>query len=82
MPSQRRSIAKILRNEAPEDRKITQFPPPYDTGCTPYKKTDFSELTLQKCRNDAKYNDGNWLKICKIIIIGDISVGKTSIVNR
>lgn len=68
----------MLNEKAPEDRKINTFPGPYRVECTPYHKLNFSEITYRKCLEEKI----NWLKLSKVIVVGDVSVGKTSIVNR
>lgn len=68
----------MLKEETPEDRKIKTFPGPYKLECTPYQKLNFSEVTYRKCLEE----EINWLKLSKVIVVGDVSVGKTSIVNR
>ncbi|KAJ8917580.1 hypothetical protein NQ315_000063 [Exocentrus adspersus] len=78
MPQVRSNVMKMLNDEVPEDRKITTFQGPYKMECTPYQQLDFTEMTYRKCSEEKI----NWLKLSKMIIIGDVSVGKTSIVNR
>lgn len=72
------NIIKMLKEETPEDRRINEFPEPYRLECTPYRKINFSEATYRKCLEEKI----NWLKLSKVIVVGDVSVGKTSIVNR
>lgn len=68
---------------APKDRIIDDFVKPYEMCCTPYYKLDFSEITKKMCYDgNSKYKISTDMKVCKIIIVGDVSVGKTSIVNR
>lgn len=65
----------------PEDRKITKLPKYYNNLCTtPYRNNDFSQIVYQKC-NKGLY-ECTLFKICKIIVIGDVCVGKTCLVNR
>ncbi|XP_018561908.1 ras-related protein Rab-34 [Anoplophora glabripennis] len=72
------NILKMLKDEAPEDRRINSFPEPYRLEYTPYHTINFSERAYKKCLEEKI----NWLKLSKVIVIGDVSVGKTSIVNR
>ncbi|KAJ8950429.1 hypothetical protein NQ318_003705 [Aromia moschata] len=80
--AQRSSIFKMLKDQAPEDRQINIFPGPYKPDCTPYQKFDFSESTYKKCLEEQETAGVTWLKLCKVIVIGDTCVGKTCIVNR
>ncbi|KAJ8967754.1 hypothetical protein NQ314_002635, partial [Rhamnusium bicolor] len=79
---QRSNILKMIKDQAPEDRKINAFPGPYKLECTPYHKLDFNKVTYRKCLEENKNTAASWFKLCKVIIIGDVSVGKTCIVNR
>ncbi|KAG5866669.1 hypothetical protein JTB14_030278 [Gonioctena quinquepunctata] len=81
-PVQRSNILRMLKEEAPEDRRIKKFPTPYKMDCTPYLQINFSESTYRYCGEEISFKGGSSLKLCKIIIIGDASVGKTCIVNR
>ncbi|CAH1961947.1 unnamed protein product [Acanthoscelides obtectus] len=65
-----------------EDRKIITFPAMNKDCFTPFEISDFSHKTYKKCWKDGEFISGNWLNVCKVIILGDVSVGKTSIVNR
>ncbi|KAB0794766.1 hypothetical protein PPYR_11605 [Photinus pyralis] len=62
-----------------ESADVTRFPKPYNLECTPYKQTDFDYLMKGKIEKCA---DCNVNKVFKLIIVGDVSVGKTCIVNR
>lgn len=62
-----------------EERQISDFPQPYKTYATPYPQNDF--------QNDVK----NWclfrpfengLMINKAVFLGDLGVGKTSLIRR
>ena len=63
-----------------KDRIIIGFPDPYTKQARIDEKYDFDPRVRQACASEAVQNVG--LKICKMIIIGDVSVGKTSLVNR
>lgn len=61
-----------------ENRKINNFPQPFRENVSPYK-SEFSEVT----KNVTECSEVNAsLKICKAIVIGDLAVGKTCIINR
>lgn len=59
---------------------IFSFPKPFSLEKTPYKEMDFSETVKLTCSSPSALICG--FKMCKVIILGDINVGKTSIVNR
>ncbi|XP_011643166.1 ras-related protein Rab-34 [Pogonomyrmex barbatus] len=56
---------------------ITNWPPPFSSEITPYSENDFDDLI--KCTCETK---NLTLRISKVIVIGDIAVGKTSLINR
>lgn len=60
-------------------RNVESFPAPIKPEHTPHHKRDFSDKTKQLCNN---CNDSKLSKVFKLIIVGDVSVGKTCIVNR
>lgn len=62
-----------------QDRRIVdRFSPAYDEYCTPYQQCDFS----MDVRNAVALNRRIKMSPCKAIFIGDVCVGKTTIVNR
>ena len=63
----------------PPDRCLTSYPPPYLTCATPIRQTDWSPAT-RSCATTARSVLSH--KIAKMILVGDCSVGKTSLVNR
>lgn len=65
--------------KARNNRTINTFPPPYIEECTPYKIGDFSDWVKERT-SDVKLTDS--VLDSKIIVLGDVSVGKTSLVNR
>uniref|UniRef100_A0A4P6DG52 Ras-related protein Rab-36 n=1 Tax=Rhodnius prolixus TaxID=13249 RepID=A0A4P6DG52_RHOPR len=71
-------LLKMLKKEADIDRQITSFQLPFNIEYTPYE-TDFNERVKRYCKEGRNQNH---LKISKIIVIGDVGVGKTSLVNR
>lgn len=70
---------KTMSTQFPSDRIIQDFPKAYKSTCTPYVQDDFSlevrnALNLSNPHRDAY--------ICKVIFVGDIAVGKTTIVKK
>ncbi|XP_044732523.1 ras-related protein Rab-34 [Chrysoperla carnea] len=80
----RSAVYKMLLEAASKDRTIHEFPKPYSLDCTPYKDCDFSDLVKNACLNGLNLHTPiiTGLKICKVIVLGDVAVGKTSLVNR
>lgn len=69
--------------ESPKERNLHSFVKPFEMCCTPYYKLDFSEITKEMFKDENSKNKiGAEIKVCKLIIVGDVAVGKTSIVNR
>ncbi|XP_054714206.1 ras-related protein Rab-34-like [Uloborus diversus] len=66
---------------AAEERTITKFPMPFDVLCSPYKEREFSAEVYNVCY---KINSKNidMLRISKVIVVGDVAVGKTCLVRR
>jgi len=62
------------------DRKIAGFPPAFSKHCRIDEKFDFDPRVKQICSGERLGNVG--LKICKMIVIGDVAVGKTCLINR
>nr|XP_002122116.1 ras-related protein Rab-34 [Ciona intestinalis] len=62
------------------DRVVTKFPEAFCKAARVDQKYDFDPRIRQSCSSERINNVS--LKICKMIIIGDVSVGKTSLVNR
>lgn len=57
--------------------EISSFPNPYNNKCTPYQKFNFNDLCYQKFLNEL-----HQIFTAKIVVLGDVSVGKSSLVNR
>jgi GTPase SAR1 family protein len=57
------------------NKEISVFPKPYNY--TPYNKFNFKTAIHGNCASFVCS-----LKVCKIIILGDVCVGKTSVLNR
>ncbi|KAH0952132.1 hypothetical protein HN011_010906 [Eciton burchellii] len=73
----RSAVYKMIRVEAHDERQITNWPPPFSSEITPYTENDFGSLIRRTCENKSLT-----LRISKVIVIGDVAVGKTSLVNR
>lgn len=74
------SCRKMLREVAADDRIIDSFPPPYSEFSTPYTEEDFHVIVRNACLSDGNKTVG--LRLSKVIIVGDVSVGKTCLVTR
>lgn len=77
----KRSNIQKLMEATSEERQITDFPGPFLEDSTPYRKLDYSSRTRSLC-DDGKEVVSSTFKICKAIVVGDVAVGKTCIVNR
>lgn len=55
--------------------KIHTFPKPYDFEYTIYRQLDFNKFCYENC-------DTLHIDTAKVIVIGDVSVGKTSLIKR
>ncbi|XP_018364417.1 PREDICTED: ras-related protein Rab-34 isoform X2 [Trachymyrmex cornetzi] len=73
----RSATYKMMKEEANDERQITDWPPPFSSETTPYNENDFGTLIRRTCENKSLT-----LRISKVIVIGDVAVGKTSLVNR
>ncbi|XP_011306338.1 ras-related protein Rab-34 [Fopius arisanus] len=73
----RSAVYKMLRPVANEERRITNWPPPFSGSMTPYKEREFNNLVRQACASASTAP-----RIAKVIVLGDVAVGKTSLVNR
>lgn len=68
-----------------DERIINKFPRPYSLECTPnQQQADFREKTKVACLTDMKRKklSEGWLKSSKVVMVGDVSVGKTCLINR
>lgn len=63
-----------------KDRIITRFPQAYHPDATPYMKMNFHPTVKEACANHKTGTVG--LKICKAVLVGDVAVGKSCLVNR
>ena len=62
------------------DRRITGFPTCFTKNSAINENFDFHPRVRQICSGERLGNVG--LKICKMIVIGDVAVGKTCLINR
>ncbi|XP_012255858.2 ras-related protein Rab-34 isoform X2 [Athalia rosae] len=79
MMETRSAVYKMMKNTAHEERQITKWQPPFLSDATPYVKRDFDIHVREVCLSKQSISIP---KISKAIILGDVAVGKTSLVNR
>jgi hypothetical protein len=79
----------VTRTYAPKSRvgrKLSVIPAPHDADCTPYSvsEEEFSQKTRELCSTEVSnaLHSSHMVRVAKVIILGDMSVGKTSLVNR
>lgn len=71
----------MMLDKAPNDRQIQKLPPPFLPSSTPYVSgSDFRAEIKAACISNRLISSG--LKISKVIILGNVAVGKSSLVNR
>lgn len=75
------SILKMHQDGEHCNRQIYKFPQPFKSNATPYWEQDFNEITKSVCYSGTSAFLSS-LKMSKVIILGDLSVGKTCLVNR
>ncbi|KAF8766967.1 ras-related protein Rab-34-like [Argiope bruennichi] len=75
------SFSSIPISKSLEERTLKDYPLPYDSNCTPNKETHFSYQVRTACRkiNSSKCDA---LRLTKVIVVGDVAVGKTCLVRR
>lgn len=71
----------------PTERTVDQFVLPYDSSATPYNQTDFDLQVIQFCEQQLFVANNNiqqkhHLRVAKCVVVGDIAVGKTCLINR
>ncbi|WAR03225.1 RAB34-like protein [Mya arenaria] len=71
---------KMMAQNVPSNRVIATFPSAYNVETSPYKKNNFHPKVKTACSENRTGCVG--LKICKAVLVGDVAVGKTSLVNR
>uniref|UniRef100_A0A1B6D7M2 Ras-related protein Rab-36 n=1 Tax=Clastoptera arizonana TaxID=38151 RepID=A0A1B6D7M2_9HEMI len=79
MLESRSATYKMIRKDVPRDRQISIYPKPFKANSSPYLRNNFRKSVIDMCK--MSYISCS-LKICKAIFLGDMSVGKTSLVNR
>ncbi|XP_052125517.1 ras-related protein Rab-34 [Frankliniella occidentalis] len=79
LPS-RSVVLKMMQSQACVEHRIDDFPKPFSHQFTPHKQNDFSFAVREICSSTGKFIPG--LKISKVIFLGDVAAGKTSLVNR
>lgn len=79
--SERRSAVLKMLCEVPENRTIVDFPLPFRKSCTPYSTDNFENGLKSACSKE-NFVSTTDLNIFKVIVLGDVAVGKTCIVNR
>ncbi|XP_044585721.1 ras-related protein Rab-34 [Cotesia glomerata] len=72
----RSAVYKMLQPSASEERRIVKWPPPYSMTMTPYQERDFDVTVRRACLSVSSAP-----RISKLIVLGDVAVGKTSLVN-
>ena len=68
------------REQIPPERIILNFPKCYNTKAQISENGNFGNEVQEACSTEAIQSIR--IKMCKIILIGDLSVGKTSLVSR
>ncbi|XP_035213646.1 ras-related protein Rab-34-like [Stegodyphus dumicola] len=64
-----------------EQRTIDKLPLAYDYNCTPYKEREIP-LQLYNVCNQINSNKHEMVRLTKVIVVGDVAVGKTCLVSR
>ncbi|XP_029051841.1 ras-related protein Rab-34 isoform X1 [Osmia bicornis bicornis] len=72
-----RSAVYKMIEVAREERQINNWPPPFSSEITLYKERNFHTVVRRSCMRKCLT-----LKISKAIVIGDVSVGKSCLINR
>ncbi|XP_051161411.1 ras-related protein Rab-34-like [Leptopilina boulardi] len=73
----RSAVFKMMKTEVHEDRQIKKWQPPFSSDITPYKEKEFSQQIRRFCCTKSIFP-----RMTKVIVLGDVAVGKTSLVNR
>ncbi|KAH9524498.1 Ras- protein Rab-34 [Bulinus truncatus] len=74
------SSVRTILNSVASDRVITKFTPAFHPDGTPYTKVNFHPKVKAACSENRTGRVG--LKITKAVLVGDVAVGKTCLVNR
>ncbi|KAK3864766.1 hypothetical protein Pcinc_029566 [Petrolisthes cinctipes] len=80
MQLSRSAVYTMMQTKAEKDRIINSLPPPFLRQATPHVDDDFDEMAKNAANGTRMVEAG--LKISKMIILGDLATGKTSLVNR
>lgn len=70
-----------LTNGISSDRKIEQFQPPYGFLSSVIVQPNFDECVINYSANQRSQKSSSNL-ICKLVLIGDVAVGKSSLATR
>ena len=70
----------MMLDKAPNDRQINKLPVAYLQSSTPYAGSDFRPEVKSACISNRLITAG--LKISKVIVLGNVAVGKSCLVNR
>lgn len=63
------------------ERTVEKYPLAYCSDATPYQKFRFDGCVREFCDRDVM-TPKNHLRVAKCVVVGDISVGKTCMINR
>lgn len=78
-PKKASKFCKMISTKREDDRRIQKMPQS-SSSLSPYNNiTEFSNKTKVIC---TKTDLSMFLESCKAIFVGDISTGKTSLINR
>lgn len=80
MRPSRSSALKMMLDEAPSNRRISRLPEPLLTKFTSYANSDFLPEVRAACTSDRFI--ATQLKISKVLLLGNVAVGKSCLVNR
>ncbi|XP_046615578.1 ras-related protein Rab-34 [Neodiprion virginianus] len=79
MMQTRSAVYKMIKETAHEERQVSKWQPPFSSDATPYMERDFDTRVRKTCTAERPLLIP---KISKVIVLGDVAVGKTSLVNR
>ncbi|KAF2369003.1 Small GTP-binding protein domain [Trinorchestia longiramus] len=79
--NRKNAIQVMQQNKACMNRIIRALPPPFLRQATPYTLADFHPNVKAACANQHQMLDVT-LKVAKVVVLGDVGTGKTSLVNR
>lgn len=74
------NVRVLITPNAAKDRVINKFPSAFHPDASPYHQLNFSPKVKEACSENKTGRVS--LRISKAVIVGDISVGKTCLVNR